>query len=190
MSFIELLLIAAGLSMDAFAVALSDGLTLTRRRTAVLIAFMFGLVQAAMPVAGYFLGSGFSHLIAAYDHFAALAVLGFIGGKMIIESISELKRPQEAPHARELTFPMLLAQAAATSIDALIVGVTFSAMGEDIISSAAVIGLTTFAISLAGALGGKRFGTLLGTRAELAGGVILAAIGIKTCIEHIFFGCG
>lgn len=190
MSFIELFFVAAGLSMDAFAVALSDGLTLKRRRRAVLIAFLFGAFQAAMPIAGYFLGSGFSHLIAAYDHFAALAVLGFIGGKMMIESISELKHPQENPRAKEPTFPMLLAQAAATSIDALIVGVTLSAMGEDIFFSAAVIGTTTFAISLAGALGGKRFGTVLGTKAELVGGAVLAAIGIKTCIEHIFFGCG
>ncbi len=190
MSFIELLLVAVGLSMDAFAVALSDGLTLKRRRRAVLIAFMFGFFQAAMPVIGYFLGSGFSRLIAAYDHFAALAVLGFIGGKMIVESISELRHPQEQPHAKELTFPLLLAQAAATSIDALIVGVTLSAMGQDIFFSAAVIGATTFAISLAGALGGKKFGTMLGTKAELVGGIVLAAIGIKTCIEHIFFGCG
>ena len=109
---------------------------------------------------------------------------------MIVESISELRHPQKPPHARELTFPLLLAQAAATSIDALIVGVTLSAMGQDIFFSAAVIGVTTFAISLAGALGGKKFGTMLGTKAELIGGIVLAAIGIKTCIEHIFFGCG
>ena len=195
MSVIELFLVAVGLSMDAFAVALSDGLTLKRRRSALVIALFFGIFQAGMPMIGYFLGTGFSHLISAYDHFSALAVLGFIGGKMIFESISELKcsrknieetpRPQKA-----LTFPLLIAKSAATSIDALVVGVTLSAMGQNIFFSAALIGITTFVISLAGALWGKRFGTLIGTKAELVGGVVLLAIGIKTCIEPIFFGCG
>ena len=91
MSIIELFLVAAGLSADAFAVALADGFSLKRRRKGALIAFMFGLFQALMPIAGYFLGYGFAWLISSVDHYIALTVLGFIGGKMIIESVRELR---------------------------------------------------------------------------------------------------
>lgn len=188
MAFAELFLIAVGLSMDAFAVAISDGLMIKRRRTALLAAALFGLFQAAMPAAGYLLGAGFAGIISRWDHFFALAVLGFIGGKMVIESASELKSGKtEQSVQRTLTFPMLLAQAAATSIDALIVGVTFAAIGAEIIPAAVFIGAVTFAVSLLGALGGRRFGLLLGTKATLIGGLVLIGIGIKTVIEHLFF---
>ncbi len=187
MSFIELFLIAAGLSADAFAAAVADGLNITRRRKAFLIAFMFGLFQALMPLVGYALGMSFARYINAFDHFLALGVLGFIGGKMIIESIGEL-RGGEKPSAesRELGFPVILAQAAATAIDALMVGVSFAAIGVKILPAAAFIGAVTFCISLGGALGGRRLGMRLGVGAgaELAGGIVLAAIGIKTFLEH------
>ncbi len=191
MSFIELFFIAAGLSADAFAAAVADGLNITRRRKAVLIAFMFGLFQALMPLLGYALGMGFARYINAIDHYLALGVLGFIGGKMIVESIGELrsgKKPE--PEVRELGFPVILAQAAATAIDALMVGVSFAAIGVKILPAAAFIGLVTFCISLAGALGGRRLGMKLGVGAgaELAGGIVLAAIGIKTFLTHILGG--
>lgn len=188
MSFAELILLAVGLSMDAFAAAVSDGLMIKRRRTAVFVAVLFGAFQAAMPIIGYFIGAGFAGLISRWDHFFAMAVLGFIGGKMVIESIGELKSGQSEQSApRSLTFPAMLAQAAATSIDALIVGVTFAAMNAEIVPVSAFIGAVTFAISLVGALGGKRFGTLLGAKASLIGGLVLIGIGVKTLVEHLFF---
>lgn len=188
MSFAELFLVAVGLSMDAFAAAISDGLMIKRRRTAVLAAALFGAFQAAMPIIGYLLGAGFAGLISRWDHFFALAVLGFIGGKMVLEAVSELKAGEaEQTAPRTLTVPVMLAQAAATSIDALIVGVTFAAIGAEIVPAAAFIGAVTFAISLFGALGGRRFGLLLGAKATLIGGIVLIGIGVKTVIEHLFF---
>lgn len=186
MSFIELFFVAVGLSADAFAVALADGLNLQKRRKAVLIAFMFGLFQALMPIIGYFLGSGFASLFSAFDHYLALGVLGFIGGKMIVESIRELVSGGEEPsEVRSLSFPVLLMQAAATAIDALMVGVSFAAIRVSIAPAALFIGAVTFALSLLGALGGRRLGLRLGAKAELAGGIVLAVIGIKTFLEHI-----
>ncbi len=191
MSFIELFLIAAGLSADAFAAAVADGLNITRRRKAVLIAFMFGLFQALMPLLGYALGIGFARYINAIDHFLALGVLGFIGGKMIVESIGELRSGEKPdPELRDIPFHTLLAQSAATAIDALMVGVSFAAIGVKILPATAFIGLVTFCISLGGALGGRRLGMKLGigAGAELAGGIVLAAIGIKTFLTHILGG--
>ncbi len=191
MSFAELILLAVGLSMDAFAAAVSDGFMIKRGRTAVLIAALFGAFQAIMPIIGYFIGSGFAGLISRWDHLFAMAVLGFIGGKMVIESIGELKsgrsaQPEQSA-VRSITLPAMLAQAAATSIDALIVGVTFAAFKTEIIFSFLFIGAVTFALSLFGALGGKRFGLLLGAKASLVGGLVLIGIGVKTLIEHLFF---
>ncbi len=187
MSFAELFLISVGLAMDAFAAALSDGLCIKKGRTAVFIAAMFGLFQAVMPMIGYALGTGFAGVISEWDHFIALAVLGVIGGKMAVESISELRhgKANGAPPSFKVTIPVILAQAAATSIDALIVGVSFAAMGVKLAPAAAVIGAVTFVLCLAGALGGKKFGTLLGVKAQLAGGIVLIAIGIKTAVEHL-----
>ena len=189
MSFFELLLIAVGLSMDAFAVALSDGTALRDRRRALLIAALFGFFQALMPLLGYFVCAGFAELICAYDHFVALAALGFIGGKMIAESVSELRCKNAASEQAvcSLSLPALIAQAVATSIDALVVGASFAVSGEEIFRSAAVIGATTFALSLVGALGGRKFGTLLGSKATLGGGIVLVLLGVKTVVEHLFF---
>lgn len=191
MSFIELFFVAVGLSADAFAVALADGLNLQKRRKAVLIAFMFGLFQALMPITGYFLGSGFASLFSAFDHYLALGVLGFIGGKMIIESIRELAHEDEDDPAsiiKSLTFPALLMQAAATAIDALMVGVSFAAIRVSIAPAALFIGAVTFVLSLLGALGGRRLGLKLGVKAELVGGIVLMVIGIKNFFEHISAG--
>lgn len=190
MSFIELFFIAVGLSADAFAVALADGLNLRNRRKAVLIAFMFGLFQAFMPVLGYFLGAGFASLFSAFDHYLALGVLGFIGGKMIVESVRELAHEdgEEPAVIRDLRFPALLMQSAATAIDALMVGVSFAAIRVSIAPAALFIGAVTFTLSLLGAIGGRRLGLRLGAKAELAGGIVLTIIGIKTFMEHIGAG--
>ncbi|MDE7230673.1 MAG: manganese efflux pump MntP family protein [Oscillospiraceae bacterium] len=186
MSVFELFFVAVGLSADAFAVAVADGLSLRRRRKAFLIAFLFGLFQALMPLGGYLLGSGLAEYITEFDHFLALGVLGVIGGKMITESIRELTGDAEAAEVRQLGFPELLLQAVATSIDAFMVGVSFAAIGTRIVPAALLIGAVTFGLSLAGAVGGKRLGERLGSKAELAGGIVLMIIGIKTFLEHVF----
>ena len=188
MSLMELILIAVGLSMDAFAVAITDGMLIKRRCRAVFTAVMFGLFQGIMPLLGFLLGAAFAQLIGAYDHYIALLVLGFIGVKMMIESARELRRGgEEDTPVREPNAAAILAQAVATSIDALIVGVSFAAVGVEIVSAASVIAAVTFAISLAGVFGGRRLGRLFGAKATLFGGAVLVVIGIKTFVQHVFF---
>lgn len=184
MSVIELILVAAGLSADAFAASVSDGIVICRKRRAVLTALLFGVFQAVMPLLGYLLGAGFAELIAAYDHFIALAVLGFIGGKAVIEGISTLRSGGECLPEAEPSIGLIIAQGAATSIDAFVVGVSFAAVGAEPFGASAIIGAVTFAVCLVGVLAGRKFGELLGTKAEIAGGIVLIAIGVKTFLEH------
>lgn len=195
MGIIELLLIAVGLSMDAFAVSIGNGLSMkkSRPKEAAAIAVSFGLFQALMPTAGYFLGSAFESVIKEFDHYIALIFLGFIGGKMIFDGIKELRQRKkgEGEKAKEfkLSFGALMIQAVATSIDALIVGVSFAALPDvNIWVAVSLIGVTTFIISLFGVFFGKKFGQLLGSKAEVLGGLILVGIGIKVFVEHMFFG--
>ncbi len=189
MSLIELFLIAVGLSMDAFAVSISNGTVIRNRKKAVFAALMFGIFQAGMPVIGYFLGSAFAEIISRYAPIIALAVLGFIGGKMIVESIGEL-RSKDEQHESSIKEPgigTIMIQAVATSIDALVVGVSFAAMEVQIIPAVIFIGVVTFVISLVGVFGGVKFGQLLGAKASLLGGIVLVCIGLKAFIENIFF---
>ena len=195
MGFLELFLLAVGLSMDAFAVSIGNGLSMKKQnpKAAIAIAFSFGLFQALMPTLGYFLGSAFEDIIRQFDHFIALIFLGFIGGKMIFDGIKELiaDKKGEAEEIQEfhLSFGKLLIQAIATSIDALIVGVSFAALPDvNIWTAVLLIGVTTFAISIIGVFSGKKFGQLLGSKAEIFGGIILVGIGLKVFIEHVFFG--
>lgn len=199
MPVIELILIAVGLSMDAFAVSISNGLCMKKvlLKKALVIAAAFGIFQAVMPLLGYLLGSKFTDFISQFDHIIALVFLGFIGGKMHFDGIRELKIKNQPENAdknvteKELSFPALLFQAVATSIDALIVGVSFVAMGMDwysVITGIALIGIITFTLSLIGVYTGKKFGEILGSRAEIFGGAILIGIGAKVFVEHVFFG--
>ena len=190
MGLVELFLIAVGLSMDAFAVSITDGIVMKNRRRGVLAALLFGLFQAGMPVAGYFLGSAFAEFISRYDHYIALVVLGFIGGKMIYESIGELraeKSGEVSDSVKEPSFGGLIMQAIATSIDALVVGVSFAALKTSILPAALFIGVVTFVICIAGFFGGRKFGQLFGAKASILGGAVLVCIGLKTFIEHTFF---
>ncbi|MBQ8172269.1 MAG: manganese efflux pump [Oscillospiraceae bacterium] len=189
MSFVELFLIAVGLSMDAFAVSIGNGTVIKHKKKAVFAALMFGVFQAGMPVIGYFLGSAFAELIKQYAPIIALAVLGVIGGKMMIESIGDLrtKDKNEEPAVREPGIGAIMIQAVATSIDALVVGVSFAAMSVDIIPAVCFIGIVTFVISLVGVFGGVKFGQLLGAKASLIGGIVLVGIGLKAFIEGVFF---
>ena len=183
MSFLELLLVAVGLSMDAFAVAVCRGLEMRRidYRQALLIAVFFGGFQALMPAVGYLLGAGFEHYISSFDHWIAFALLAFIGGKMIWEAV----RGGEEEQPQELDLKMLLMMAVATSIDALAVGITFAFLRMDILSSALTIGATTFLISFGGVAAGNRFGARYKQKAEIVGGVVLVLIGVKILLEHL-----
>lgn len=189
-------LLAIGLAMDAFAVSISNGLAMKKivLRHALAIAGAFGIFQAIMPLLGFFLGSSFAEFISRWDHYIALIFLGFIGGKMIFEGIKELlqkdKNKKDSAEYK-FSFAALMFQAVATSIDALVVGVSFVAMKMtvlDMITAVSIIGVITFGLSLVGIFAGKRFGELLGSKAVVAGGIILVGIGLKVFIEHVFFG--
>ncbi len=190
MGFIELFFIALGLSMDAFAVSVTNGMCAKNIKLGwtFAIALTFGLFQGVMPSIGYFLGQTFTAYVTRFDHVIALVLLGIIGGKMLFEAIKEKDCDACDSVGIKLTLNALLVQGLATSIDALAVGVSFSAMRANIITSAAFIALVTFVCCFAGVFIGKRFGAVLNRKAEIAGGIILIAIGLKIFIEHTFFG--
>lgn len=192
---IQTFLIAVGLSMDAFAVSVSDGLTMKRIkiRRAAAIAAAFGIFQGIMPLLGFLLGSSFADFVRTWDHYIALIFLGFIGGKMLTDGIKELrcKDKSDIDEEYKFSFGALILQAIATSIDALVVGVSFVAMGmsfTDMLISVCIIAAVTFTLSIIGVYAGRKTGQLLGCRAEIIGGLILVGIGIKVFVEHMFFG--
>ena len=187
MSFLELLLISVGLSMDAFAVAICQGLSMTRLnwRRAGVIALFFGGFQAAMPVLGWALGFRFAVHIQEFDHWVAFLLLGLIGGNMIREALGPEEAEETPCAAGQLDLRQLFLMAVATSIDALAVGVTFAFLEVLIGPAASVIGATTFCLSLVGVAVGNFFGTRYKRRAELSGGVILILLGIKILLEHL-----
>ncbi len=182
MSFIELLLLAVGLSMDAFAVSICKGLSVGRlkpRHCATAGAY-FGGFQALMPLLGWLLGRQFEGLIKSVDHWIAFGLLGIIGANMIRESFGKDENLNDS-----FSVKAMLPLAIATSIDALAVGVTFAFLDVNIILSVSLIGATTFAISAAGVKIGNVFGTKFKSKAELLGGAILVLLGMKILIEHL-----
>lgn len=186
MGYIELFLIGAGLSMDAFAVSITNGLcgTNLKRRTMFWIALCFGVFQGLMPTAGFFLGKAFEVYISAVDHWIALVLLGYIGGKMLFDALTE--KAEEKAYL--LTVKLLLMQGVATSIDALAVGVSFAALPDvRILPAALLITGVTFALSLVGVGFGTKVGQKLGNHAQFVGGLILIGIGVKIFAEHVFF---
>ena len=187
MSIFEILLIGVGLSMDAVAVSMSNGMCFQNigPKQSLATAAAFGIFQGIMPAIGYFAGSIFAETISAIDHWIALVLLLFIGGKMIYEAV--VRKVEDESCYYRLTFRLLLVQAIATSIDALAVGVSFAALTVNIFVASSLIALTTFCLSLAAVQIGKKFGDLLSKKAELLGGLILVGIGIKIFVEHMFF---
>ena len=183
MGIVELFLIGVGLSMDAFAVSVCKGLTMprTRWKQGLVIALFFGGFQALMPMLGWTLGKQFERYIVSIDHWIAFVLLGWIGGKMIWDSF----HGEEENCKSGFDLKELLVLAVATSIDALAVGITFAFLRVAIVPAAALIGCTTFAISLAGVWIGSRFGSKLKDKATLAGGIILCLIGLKILLEHL-----
>ncbi|MDL2225448.1 manganese efflux pump MntP family protein [Eubacteriales bacterium OttesenSCG-928-M02] len=183
----ELLLIAVGLSMDAFAVSICKGLELGhyRLKNAAIVGGYFGVFQAAMPLIGYFIGAQFAGVIAAYDHWIAFLLLAFIGGKMLADG---LKKDTDAPMenaANALRMRNMLPVSLATSIDALAVGLTFAFLQVDVLPAITIIGITTLLLSMVGMKIGSLFGLRFRSQATMAGGVILILIGIKILVEHL-----
>ena len=179
--------IGVGLSMDAFAVALCKGLGMKRvnYRHALVIALFFGMFQALMPVIGWALGTQFERFITPIDHWIAFCLLAFIGGKMLLDAVRN-EGCKECGECRErLDLRELLMLAVATSIDALAVGITFAFLHVDIVLSATIIGIITFAISFAGVVVGNRFGARFERPATIVGGAVLVLIGVKILLEHL-----
>ena len=187
MTLLEIFLIGISLSMDAFAVASCKGLAMpdkVDRKGALLIALYFGVFQAVMPALGWLLGSQFARYVTQMAPWIAFVLLAWIGGSMIRESLS--KEEKEEAEMGAVSHKELLVLAVATSIDALAVGVTFSMLELAVSVGAAValIGCTTFVISLGGVYVGNVFGARYKGKAEFVGGAILILIGVKILLEH------
>ena len=178
-----MLVLAVGLSMDAFAVSVCKGLSIQRLklRHALIVGAWFGAFQALMPAIGWLLGSSFAELIESVDHWIAFVLLALIGGNMIREAVGKDEEECD-PSLAPLTMLLL---AVATSIDALAVGVTFAFLRVDILPAVTLIGVCTFLISAAGVKVGNVFGVRYKSKAELAGGVVLVLIGLKILLEHL-----
>lgn len=187
MSFWEIFLIGIGLSMDAFAVAVSKGLSMRRinYRAGFIIALFFGAFQAGMPLIGYFAAIRFERYITAVDHWIVFGLLLLIGLKTIIEAVKELKDEKKEQEEFSLKWGELVLLAFATSVDALAVGISFAFLNVKIFGAVAIIGCTTLVLSFAGVLIGNRFGTRFKAKAEIAGGIILILIGVKVLLEHL-----
>lgn len=187
MTLLEIFLIGISLSMDAFAVAICKGLAMpdkVDRKGALLIALYFGVFQAVMPALGWLLGSQFARYVTQMAPWIAFVLLAWIGGSMIRESLS--KEEKEEAEMGAVSHKELLVLAVATSIDALAVGVTFSMLelAVSIGAAVALIGCTTFVISLGGVYVGNVFGARYKGKAEFVGGAILILIGVKILLEH------
>jgi len=183
--FVELFLIAVGLSMDAFAVSVCKGLGMQRLNMgqAVVIALFFGGFQALMPVIGWAVGAQFAHFVSTYAHWIAFALLAFVGGKMLWDAFHEDEGEDAGPFKLELGDLLMLA--IATSIDALAVGVSFAFLDVAIAPSAALIGVTTFVLSLVGVAVGHQFGSRWEKPATIVGGIVLILIGVKVMLEGL-----
>lgn len=180
---IESIVVGIALAMDAMAVTLSNSLCEpdmpVSKKLGMPVAF--ALFQMGMPVIGFFGGRLVADYIDAYAGIISLVILGFVGGKMIVEAARELREPEVCSTSR-LTWPMIGMEAIATSIDAFIVGVSFAAEGKNIVLYGGMIGATTLLCCLLVLLVGRRLGERFGARAQLAGGVVLVLIGIKAFI--------
>lgn len=183
MNLVTLLILAVGLSMDAFAVSICKGLAMKKVPfgKAVTVGLWFGGFQALMPVLGYFLGTQFKDQITSVDHWIAFFLLGLIGINMIREACLKEEECQDGSLAVREMFLL----AVATSIDALAVGITFAFLNVQILQAASIIGVCTFSLSACGVKIGNIFGVKYKSKAELAGGIILVLLGFKILFEHL-----
>jgi manganese efflux pump family protein len=184
MSIIEIVLIGIGLSMDAFAVATCRGVEMKKFniKNALIVALFFGLFQALMPLIGFYIGTGFQKYIMTFDHYIAFSLLTILGAKMIVEAF---KKDKDSKCDTTLKFWPLILMAVATSIDALVVGVTFGFIGVNIWLAILIIGSITFILSFIGVFIGQKIGSKFKQIAEVIGGVVLILIGLKILLEHL-----
>ena len=185
MGFLEFLIIAVGLAMDAFAVSIGKGLSVRKiqPRHAMSVGLWFGGFQALMPLAGYFLGVSFADFVSSVDHWIAFILLGIIGGNMIKESFHRDECCSVSP---DFSVRTMLPMAVATSIDAFAIGVSFAFLRVNIWKAVLLIGITTALFSGCGVMIGNVFGNRYKSKAEFAGGFILIAMGLKILIDHVF----
>lgn len=186
MSFIEILLLAVGLSMDSLAVSVTGGAVIQncKPRHIFKIGSILGLFQAGMTLGGYLAGMGFKKYITAFDHWIAFVLLLYLGGKMIYESTLD---KEEDCKNNPLCNKTLCCLGIATSIDALAVGISLACLESTIAFEALIIGVVTFIFSASGVYFGSRFGRKIDLKLDLIGGLILIGIGTKILIEHVFF---
>ena len=203
MSIIEIIVIAIGVSMDAFAVAICKGLSVSNRNISqsikdknkynskitknygdyIIIGLYFGLFQAIMPIIGYMLGVRFQQVVENVDHWFAFILLSGIGANMIKEAF----QIEHESLNDKTDFKTMIGLAIATSIDALAIGVTFAILRINIFTTSLIIGLITFVISVIGVQIGSKVGNKYGKKAEAFGGIVLIIIGIKTLISHLIY---
>ena len=184
MGILELLLLALGVSMDAFAVSICKGLSMKKAnwKAMATCGLWFGGFQALMPLIGFLLGSLFAEAIEAIDHWVAFVLLGIIGFNMLKEAFSR----EEEEHDADLSVKTMFVMAVATSIDALAVGISLAMAGNvNIWLAIALIGAFTFGMSALGVKIGNLFGSRFEKKAQLAGGVILILLGTKILLEHL-----
>ncbi len=185
MGFLELLALAVGLSMDAFAVSVCKGLSMKKSsvKGMMICGGWFGSFQALMPLIGFFAGSLFADAIAAYDHWVAFGLLFIIGVNMLWDAFA---KKEEQKENGDLSFKTMFVMAVATSIDALAVGVSLAMAGDvNICTAVILIGCTTFLLSAVGVKVGSIFGNKYEKKAQAAGGVILILLGTKILMEHM-----
>lgn len=189
MGFIELALIAVGLSMDACAVSICKGLSMRKLnlRHAGIIALFFGGFQALMPLVGWALGVQFRHYITSIDHWIAFGLLLFIGSKMLIDAFRGGEGKGCSDEEARLDIRQLFLLAIATSIDALAIGITFAFLQVDIVPAVLLIGIATFLLSFGGVALGNKFGARYEKPATITGGIVLILIGCKILLEHLGF---
>lgn len=183
--FLSILLIAIGLSADCFAVALGGSISMkTLSRLQIFrVSLAFGLFQALMPVLGWLAGQTLVKIIADYDHWVAFILLAIVGGRMIWESFrSEESRSENADITKGV---LLLTLSVATSIDALVVGLSFAFLEISIITASLTIGTVALVVTAIGFQLGRKLGSLIGRRAEALGGIVLIGIGLRILLTHI-----
>ena len=187
MGILELLLLAVGLSMDAFAVSVCKGLCMKKAdgKSMCICGAWFGGFQALMPLIGFFLGTLFAEAIESFDHWVAFVLLALIGANMLREAFD--KEPEACDiEGVDLSFKSMLVMAIATSIDALAVGISLAMAGDvNILAAVALIGIITFTLSAVGVKIGNIFGSRYEKKAEFCGGVILIGLGLKILLEHL-----
>ena len=184
MSVVEILLLAVGLALDAFAVSLGVGAArmATSRRSIFRLSFHFGLFQFLLPVLGWAAGRTIAELIVAWDHWLAFGLLAFIGARMIRSGLDPDAEPFPSDPSKGMTMVML---SVAVSIDAFAVGLSLAFLNINIWTPSAVIGVVTSGISLLGLWLGARLGLRFGKKMEIVGGMVLVGIGVKVLVEHL-----